>query len=273
RLAAERPRTAVMTRVHRYELYEDAFRPPFQPWHPELYGAIARTAAISRHGFDYLRAAGVPGERLWLARLGTEAARQPASASDDGIVRLVSCSAVTAVKRVPAIAEALAALARAHPHERFHWTHFGGGPELRALRAGVATNAPANLVVDLRGHVDNGAVLAHYVEQPVDLFVSMSASEGLPVAIQEAIGAGVPVLATDVGGVGEAVGSDNGALLPAGVTTADVVAALERCLIHVDKSACGAMRSASLRRWREDFDAQRNHTRFAAQVRELGASL
>ena len=273
RIASERPRTAVITRVHRYELYEDAFAPPFQPWHPSLYGAMARTAAISQHGFDYLRTAGVAENRLWLARLGTEAAPSPASGSHDGVLRIVSCSAITAVKRVPAIADSLSALALRHPSRRFEWTHFGGGPELGAVRAVLAARGPANLATDLRGQVGNEVVLAHYASRPVDLFISLSASEGLPVSIQEAIGAGLPVLATDVGGVGEAVGPANGVLLRASASTTEVVDALERCVLDADESTRQAMRAESLRLWHRDFDAGRNHERFAAQVRALQESL
>ncbi|HWH83124.1 MAG TPA: glycosyltransferase [Burkholderiaceae bacterium] len=268
RLAAERPRTEVVTRGHRHELYEDAFDPPFQPWHPAMYDTLALTVAISAHGHDYLRGAGVDAARLALHRLGTEPAATLARASDDSIARVVSCSHASAVKRVPLIARTLVALARRDPARALHWTHFGGGPTLDDARA-VLRDAPPNLAADLRGQVEHRAVLAHYAAQPVDGFVQLSASEGLPVALQEAASAGVPMVATDVGGVRELVGDDNGALLAADASADAAASALERVLFDTDAARRAARRQAARRAWETGFDARANHARFAARLRAL----
>lgn len=267
-LAPRRARAAAVTRVHGYELYEDRFDPPFQPWHPWLYETLSLTATISQHGLDYLLRAGVAAARLGLFRLGTEAAMTQARTSDDGALRLVSCSHVTAVKRVPHIAEAVIAFATAHPERPVRWTHFGDGPELATVRARVRA-APANLVTALPGAVANRAVLDHYAAEPVDVFLLLSASEGLPVSIQEAAAAGIPVVATDVGGVREIVGGDNGVLLAADPTPAAVVRALEQVLLDTDPGRRAARREASRRRWVEGFDAETNHTRFAQRLQAL----
>ena len=263
RLAREHAGTQLVTRVHRYELYEDSFDPPFQPWHPTQYHELALTVTISQDGFDYLRRSGVPANRLALSRLGTAACLVPAGASTDGVVRIVSCSFVIAVKRVPLIAQVLGAWARLNPARVLHWTHFGAGPELGSVEAALR-DAPDNFRASLPGQVTNAQVMAHYAAEPVDAFVLLSASEGLPVSIQEAASAGIPVLATDVGGIREIVGDDNGVLLVATPTVDDAVAALERVL-----AGGPAMRAASLRRWAADFDAELNYRRFAQRLLEL----
>lgn len=268
RLSAERPRMSTVTRAHRYELYEDAFDPPFQPWHSAMYDTLALTATIAQHGYDYLRAAGVDAQRLGLFRLGTEAAPRPACASDDGVLRIVSCSNASAVKRVPLIASALVTFAAQHPERRVQWTHFGDGPELAEVRRRLA-DAGSTLEAHLPGAVPNAAVLEHYQREPVDVFLLLSASEGLPVSIQEAAAASIPVIATDVGGVRELVSGDNGALLAAEPAPPEVVRALERVLLEGDAERRQARREVSRRRWAEAFDAEVNHTRFAQRLRAL----
>jgi len=267
RLSAERAATGAMTRVHRYELYEDSFAPPFQPWHPALYERLVLTAAISKHGFDYLRAAGVAPERLTLSRLGTEAPPGLAAASPDGVLRVVSCSFVISVKRVPLMAEALLALAKSLPAQAIRWTHFGGGPELDLVRERTAAERPPNLECNFPGQVTNQIVLAHYAQQPVDVFLLLSTSEGLPVSIQEAASVGMPIVATDVGGVSELVGSDNGVLLPPNPTVEEIVAAIRGRLVESDPEERRAMRAASRQRWAEGFNAQINHEHFAQKIR------
>lgn len=270
RLAASRPRTAAISRVHGHELYADRWQPAFQPW-ISVYDALTLVVPISRHGQDYLFRSGVAPERLWLSRLGTEAAPR-ARASEDGCVRVVSCSAMVPLKRVALMARALCEFARLLPALRLRWTHFGAGEGMAEVRA-ILQARPGNLQADLPGQVDNATVLRHYAEQPVDLFMLLSESEGLPVSVQEACAAGIPVLATDVGGVAEIVGADNGVLLPASPTIDEIASAIRRLCVDASPAERAKLRAGAQARWAADFDAERNHLRFAQRVRDLMESL
>ena len=267
RLAQQRAGCAVVTRVHGHDLYEERFQPAFQPW-LRTYREVAFSAAISDHGRRYLLERHVAPERVVVHRLGTEASAARAEASPDGCLHIVSCSLLVALKRVPMMAEVLVGLATRHPQRRFHWTHFGAGPDMPAVRAALAF-APPNLGVDLVGQVANAVVTAHYATRPVDVFLLLSRAEGLPVAILEALSAGVPVIATDVGGVAEAVGADNGVLLGANPAPAEVIAVLERILLHSPDDEARARRARSRERWERDFDADLNHTAFAQRLQQL----
>lgn len=262
RWSAQAAGRVAVSRVHRYELYEEAFSPPFQPF-TAVYGQLHRVLAISQHGAVHLRRYELPAGRVVLARLGVPPMPR-AVASVDGVLRLVSCSTLTAVKRVPFTAQVLVAWAQRHSSQVVEWVHFGDGPERGAVES-VLQAAPPNLRVRLAGRVDHGQVVQHYAQQPVDLFLLLSASEGLPVAIQEALGAGVPVLATDVGGVAEALAEegDNGLLLPARAEPTEVLAALDHLLVQSTLAQREARREAAWRCWASRFDADCNHAELA----------
>ena len=49
--------------------------------------------------------------------------------------------------------------------------------------------------------------------QPIDIFINVSSSEGLPVAIMEAISFDIPIIATNVGGTSEIVTPETGILI------------------------------------------------------------
>ncbi|HEU5267312.1 MAG TPA: glycosyltransferase [Jatrophihabitans sp.] len=74
------------------------------------------------------------------------------------------------------------------------------------LRADLERRA-ADLPVRLPGALPGGPAVAAYL-QGIDLFVMPSRYEGLPNAVLEALACGVPVVATDVAGMREAVGPD-----------------------------------------------------------------
>ncbi len=55
------------------------------------------------------------------------------------------------------------------------------------------------------GTVQSEDVMNYYTGNTIDLFVNTSSSEGVPFSIMEAFAAGIPVMATNVGGTGEIV--------------------------------------------------------------------
>ncbi len=71
-----------------------------------------------------------------------------------------------------------------------------------------------HLLVELGlGFTANYDILNFYKSNPVDLFINVSESEGIPVTIMEAMSYGILCLATDVGGVKEIVFEGVGNLL------------------------------------------------------------
>lgn len=143
--------------------------------------------------------------------------------SRDGRIRLLSCSHVHPIKRVELIFNALIK----YSNPNIEWTHIGGQGEFFENLKTLVGSTPHNFKVNLIGQMTNAEVMNYYRGHPVDVFINVSSSEGLPVSIMEAISFGVPVIATEVGGTAEIVNGKTGVLLPADPTEEDIVKAFQ----------------------------------------------
>ena len=127
-------------------------------------------------------------------------------------------------KNHPLIVRALAKLRAKDPRWRF--VLVGEGPHEAALRALIDQLGITDSVV-LAGQLDRGAPLWSQYDAS-DVFVLSSFNEGTPKVVLEAMARGLPVVATNVGGVPTAVANEQrGLLVPSGDVDA-LVAALER---------------------------------------------
>lgn len=96
---------------------------------------------------------------------------------------------------------------------RVEWTHIGNGIEMDILRKMKIELQSASFSIRLLGQKSHKEVLDYYRNTPIDLFINLSMSEGVPVSIMEAISFNIPCVATDVGATKEIVTKDVGFLL------------------------------------------------------------
>jgi glycosyltransferase involved in cell wall biosynthesis len=134
----------------------------------------------------------------------------PAPAPPGGRLRIVCVATLAPLKGHAVLVEALAAIAA-----RDDWTLdvVGEGDERANIEALLRRH-------DLTGRVTMHGALpsedVHALLESADVAVLPSLSEGLPNSVMEAMGHGVPVVASDVGSVRELLASGGGIVVPPG---------------------------------------------------------
>jgi glycosyltransferase involved in cell wall biosynthesis len=92
----------------------------------------------------------------------------------------------------------------------------------------------------------------------------MSESEGLPLALVEAMSFGIPVIACDVGGVREIVSNDEGLLLDPDPNLDDVVELINK--MNSDPDLIRKKSEAARSKFLADFEATKNYEFFVGQI-------
>lgn len=255
----------MFTRAHRYDLYAEKNGTGYLPFRELFLESFDMVLPCSDNGTDYL-VSRYPkyADKIQTSFLGT-LDHGLGSKSTDGVFRIVSCSRVEPVKRVPLILEALELLDRKDVH--IQWTHIGGGDAL----AGIQEKASAlkNVKCVFTGNMPNQAVMNFYRENPADLFINVSSSEGLPVSIMEAISFGIPVMATDVGGTSEIVISGiTGILLDEDVSPEELSKQIKRLYNMRDSDDYLSYQKQCRDYWESNFQAIENYNKMYRFVQE-----
>lgn len=108
----------------------------------------------------------------------------------------------------------------------------GDGPERKTIESCVQENHLENRIRLLGERTDISELL-----QISDIFLLTSKSEGIPLTILEAFASGVPVVATDVGGIPEVINTEKNGLLAASGDFRQIALHLEKILKNPDTAA------------------------------------
>jgi predicted dehydrogenase/glycosyltransferase involved in cell wall biosynthesis len=223
--------------------------------HRQGLALVERVIIVSGAAADSFRRAGVDEAILATARNGIrpEHPRRPRNetreelglAQADALVLTVA--RLTAQKGHRTLIEAMPTILQEHPSTSFAWV--GTGPERETLSAELIARDLAGKVCFLGRRSDVADLL-----EGADLFVLPSEFEGLPLALLEAMAAGLPIVATRIGGIVETLGSDYPFLVPP--SDPQALSAAVNALLS-DKPLAADQGKAAAERFDTEFHAER----------------
>lgn len=219
----------IISRAHGFDIYESRRPNGYMPLKRQFIGEIDSILAISNEGKTYLEMTynALPHQVL-VTPLGVPIPRLIASVSEPGYLNIVSISFCVPVKRIDKIIDAIAEAALQLQSLKITWTHIGDGPLLTNLKLRAAEKLTLRQVEwSFLGNKPNYEVKQYFEKNTVDIFINASESEGVPVSIMEAMSYGVPVIAPNVGGIGELVSDEYSCLLVENPSITDIAAAIK----------------------------------------------
>jgi glycosyltransferase involved in cell wall biosynthesis len=215
-----------VSRVHGYDLYEEVGENRgYIPFRRRTVALINKVIVLSDQARKYVKRYGFEPGQINLVPLGVPV-RVPRNWEPRADIVGVSCSYPNPGKRLPKILDIFVAVAASQPERQVIWHHFGARSDEIALPKEI----PPNLKIVAHGKVDNAEVCSFYADNDVDFFINFSVSEGQPVSIMEAMSFGIPIVATDVGGVRELVG-EGGVIVPSSAEISVVKNSIEELLL------------------------------------------
>ena len=253
-----------ISRAHGWDVYFERHNPPYLPFRKYLHDHMNAIFFVSKNGRDYTlkKINGSSRDKFRVSHLATpRRIRNPVKTSKVNVI--VSCAAIYWLKRINLIIDTLEHITELP----VQWVHFGTGQTEREIKqyAHDHLSNRKNITFEFKGHLENDLILEFYANNHVDIFMLTSAYEGMPYAIMEALSVGIPVLSTDVGGVGEMVNNENGFLLEKEFAPANAAKIIEEYL-QSPESEIANKREAAFTTWKEYFNAEKIYPEFIDEV-------
>lgn len=255
-----------VTRCHGFDLYEYRNKNSYIPLRKLILNNQNIVFSISSDGKNYLETE-YPNiqKNIEISRLGTLDRGIRKAAEMRNPFKIVSCSNVVSVKRVDKIVDALSKI----KNIKIEWTHFGNGILFENVKKYAEKCLDENIKFNLNGALSNQELQQQYAKTDFDVFINVSESEGIPVSIMEAISFGIPVIATDVGGVNEIVYNDqNGILLDKDFSDNQLIEAINK-FAFMPNDEYLKYRDNARNIWEKNYDAEKNYAEFLNEISRL----
>ena len=258
------PSAIAISRAHGYDIFENQTSHHFIPFRKLQFGYLDHVYSVSKSGAEYLQQK-LPmyKSKISWSYLGTTNSGKIAPI-DESKFQIASCSIIRDVKRLDIMVEALK-----HITFDITWHVIGNGDNFEQLKE-QANMLPKNINVLFYGLLSEKEIINFYNTQSINLFVSTSSSEGLPVSMMEAQSFGIPIMSSDVGGCNEICNEFTGFLIDKDVTPkkiADKITAFK----NSEKNTI-AFHKQCRNYWESYFNAELNYKEFMMMIDNLDHS-
>ncbi len=251
----------VVTRAHGFEIFEDQTHFNVVPFRTTHYKFVDRIFTDSKRGLDHLNLVNANYiNKNALSYVGTKDLGM-GNFEVSNQFTLVSCANLTELKRVHLMPKILE-----HISFDITWYILGDGEMMNELKDSVS-KLPKHCNVVFKGLMNNSDILHFYKETSLNLFVSLSRSEGLPVSMMEALSFGIPIMSTNVGGCSEICNDRTGFLIEKEFNASEVA----KKITEFKNSSKNTMQFHLQCRqiWIDNFNAEKNYSAFSKQIIEL----
>ena len=264
------------SRAHRSDIYYEINSQNYLPLKGYVFSKIDKVFFISNHSYNYINQItnNKHSNKFSVSRLGTlkRSNSKKLTQKLNNCLNILSCSHIIPVKRVDLIINSLNEI----DDFTINWYHIGEQDDFN--HPGYFENyiSPVienlenkkNININFLGQISNKQVLDFYKTNSIDLFINVSESEGIPVSIMEAMSFGVPVIATNVGGVNEIVDNFNGYLINVNTNSNEISRKISS-FFNLSNDKKSYLSDGAFKTWNNHYNASKNYTQFINQIIDI----
>lgn len=192
--------TIMIARGHGYEVFESNTNKFYIPLQLEKINILDQLFIISKAGKDYLlqKFQNKITTKIKVSYLGVLTQKPNFQTPNKLRLAIVSVSYCVKCKRINLIIDLIKKI---REYIDVEWHHIGNGDEFTLIQKYADDELKSGFV--LHGHVDNENVIKLLLNDNFHCFINLSENEGIPVSMMESLSCGLPIIATNVGGVAE----------------------------------------------------------------------
>ena len=247
----------IVSRAHGFEIFEEQTKYHVVPFRKFQSRFSDKIFADSKKGYSHLLQKQPLSNIFTSSYVGT-IDNGMAVFNENKIFTIITCSHIRNVKRLHLMSDILE-----HISFPIIWNVIGIGSDFELVKL-TNSKLPKHIVINYIGNITNKEVLNFYKTHHVNLFVSLSYSEGLPVSMMEALSFGIPIMSTDVGGCSEICNDNTGILIPKDFDAKKVADKITE--FKNSKKNNLEFRNQCKDYWNKNFNAETNYSRFSKEI-------